>query len=90
MESRSAIALCALVIGLSGLTGCQPPHPRIAMVEWRTFEPVASTGSAAQDIRTAFDRSEEATRVNHPDGLLIISSTRSSRHEPGDAETAAL
>lgn len=37
MKFRSAIALCAVVVGLSGLTLCQPPRPRIARVEVPPF-----------------------------------------------------
>jgi len=87
MTPRSAIALCALVVGLSGLTVCQPPQPRIAVVEGRASESVASTGSRAGNVLAAFDRAEEATRICHPGGLLILSSKHNSRHELGDAET---
>lgn len=87
MKPRSAIVLCALVVGLSGLTVCQPPRPRIAAVEGRTSEAVASTGSIAKDILTAFDHPEEATRAGPSGGLLILSTKHNGPHKPGNAET---
>jgi hypothetical protein len=50
MILRSGIALCAIVVMLSGLTLCQPPTPRITEVEERTSEAVASTWSTAKDF----------------------------------------
>jgi hypothetical protein len=50
MILRSGIALCAVVVMLSGLTLCQPPRPRITEVEERTSEAVASTWSTAKDF----------------------------------------
>ncbi len=32
MNLRFGVGLCAVVVGLSGLTLCQPPRPRIASV----------------------------------------------------------
>lgn len=87
MQSRSAIAFCAIVIGLSGLTACQPPQPRIAVVEGRASEAVASTGSTAKNILAAFDRPEEGTRAGPSGGLLILSSMHNNPHKLGNAET---
>lgn len=87
MKPRSAIGLCAVIVALSGLTVCQPPQPRIAVVEGRASEAVASTGSTAKGILAAFDRPEEATRAGPSGGLLILSSKHNSPHKLGNAET---
>jgi hypothetical protein len=87
MKPRSAIVLCALVVGLSGLTVCQPPRPRIAAVEGRASEAMTSTGSMAKGILAAFDRPVEASRAGPSGSLLILSSKHNSPHKLGNAET---
>lgn len=87
MKPRPAIGFCAVVVGLSGLTVCQPPQPRIAVVEGRTSEAVASTGSTEKDILAAFDHPEEPARAGPSGGLLTRSSKHDSPRKLGNAET---
>ena len=66
MTLRSGIVLCAIVAGLSGLTLCQPPRPRIARVDVPPFPTVESVET--KDILTASSRAERIIQVGHPNG----------------------
>ncbi|MBI5316717.1 MAG: hypothetical protein HZB34_12155 [Nitrospirae bacterium] len=68
VKCRSGIALCAVVVGLSGLTLCQPPRPRIAGVEVPPF--TAVNNAETKDILTASRQAEWVIEVRHPDGWL--------------------
>lgn len=68
MKFRSGIALCAMFVGLSGLTLCQPPTPRIARVEVPPF-PTANNAET-KDILTSSSQAAWGVQVRDPDGLL--------------------
>jgi len=51
MNLRFVIGLCAVVVGLSGLTLCQPPRPRIASVEAPAF--ATANHATTKDILAA-------------------------------------
>lgn len=57
------------------------------MVEGRTSEAVASTGSTEKDILASFDHPEEPARAGPSGGLLILSSKHNSPRKLGNAET---
>jgi len=68
MSFRLAIGLCAIILGASSLTLCQPPRPRIAGVE---IPPVQTVNNAeAKDILIASSQAERIIQVRDPDGLL--------------------
>jgi hypothetical protein len=68
VKFRSGIALCAVVVGLSGLTLCQPPTPRIARVEVPTFS--TANNAETKDILTASSQAEWVIQVRDPDRWL--------------------
>jgi len=68
MTLRSGIALCVIVVGLSGLTLCQPPTPRIARVEVAPFPTV--NNAKAKNLLTPSSRAERVIQVRHPDDPL--------------------
>lgn len=77
MTPRSAIALCALVVGLSGLTVCQPPTPRIAGVEAPSCAIVTTNEVVVKTILAASGPAEQAIRIQNLDGLRTHFTTRS-------------
>jgi len=69
MTLRSGIILCAVITGLSGLTLCQPPRPRIAGVPIPSFPMVAN--AATQDILIASRQAERVIQAYETDGPLV-------------------
>ena len=68
MSFRFTIGLCAIILGASSLTLCQPPRPRIAGVE---IPPVPTVNNAeAKDILIGSSQAERLIQVRDPDGLL--------------------
>lgn len=84
MTLRSAIVLCAVIAGLSGLTLCRPPTPRIARVETPSF-PIANS-AVTKDILAASNQIERVIQAHKPDSPLTrdvvpsVESTRIFRH----------
>jgi hypothetical protein len=68
MSFRFTSGLCALILGASSLTLCQPPTPRIARVEVPPFQAV--NNAEAKDILIASSQAERITQVRDLDGLL--------------------
>jgi len=68
MSFRLAIGLCAIILGASSLTLCQPPRPRIAGVEVPPFQAV--NNAEAKDILMASSQAERIIQVRDLDGLL--------------------
>lgn len=68
MSFRFTIGLCAIILGASSLTLCQPPRPRIAGVE---VPPVPTVNNAeTRDVLTVSSQAERIIQVRDPDGLL--------------------
>jgi hypothetical protein len=61
--------MCAVVVGLSGLTLCQPPAPRIARVEASLF-PTANNAEM-KDILSVSSRVERVIQLPDPGTPLI-------------------
>jgi len=68
MTLRSGIALCAIVAGLSGLTLCQPPTPRIARVEVAPFPTV--NNAETKNIPALSSRAERVIQMTYLDDPL--------------------
>jgi len=68
MSLRFIVGLCAIILGGSSLTFCQPPTPRIARVEVPPFQAV--NNAEAKDILIASSQAERITEVRDLDGLL--------------------
>jgi len=58
MNLRFTIGLCAVVIGVFGVSLCQPPIPRIAKGEGPAEVVVSSINATTQDILIAFESAE--------------------------------
>jgi hypothetical protein len=75
MSLRFTIGLCAIILGASSLTLCQPPRPRIAGVE---IPPVPTVNNVeAKDIFTASNQAERVIQVRDLDDPLSNFSKRS-------------
>lgn len=75
MNRRLTIGLCAVVIGMSSLSLCQPPTPRIAQAKVPACVAVVPGDTREKDVFAAFkSRTERVTKEKNqdgpPDGLL--------------------
>jgi hypothetical protein len=75
MSLRFTIGLCAIILGASSLTLCQPPRPRIAGVEVPPFPTV--NHAETKDIFTASNQAERVIQVRDLDDPLSNFSKRS-------------
>ena len=69
MTCRSGMVLCAVIVGLSGLTLCQPPRPRIAQVDMPLFMTVNST--VAKDVLLTSLHAERVIKTYELDSPLV-------------------
>ncbi|THJ16571.1 MAG: hypothetical protein CAF42_011475 [Nitrospira sp. CG24B] len=74
MSFRSAIGLCAIIVGVLSLALCQPPTPRIARVEVPPFQVV--NNAEAKDILIASSQAERITQIGDLDDPFTNFSTR--------------
>ncbi|MGQ0666247.1 MAG: hypothetical protein ACT4O4_04360 [Nitrospiraceae bacterium] len=85
MERRVWIVLCAAILGVSSLSLCHPPTPRIAKGEASASTVAAPTDTMAKDFLPAFDRVKQVVQVHNLDGLPFLDSMRS--HERRNSDT---
>jgi hypothetical protein len=77
MNLRFMIGLCAVVIGVFGVSLCQPPIPRIAKGEGPADVIVPSINATTQDILMVLELADQAIQVRDLDGLVSSFSKRS-------------
>jgi len=70
MSPRFTIWLCAIVVGASSLTACQPPTPRAVRVDVPSHAVVIFIDVTAKAVLSAFDPTEQVIQIRNLDGLL--------------------
>ena len=75
MSFRLAIGLCAIILGASSLTLCQPPRPKIAGVEVPSFPTV--NNAETRDVLTVSRQAGRIVKITDLDNPLTNSSKRS-------------
>ena len=76
--------LCAVITGLSGLTLCQPPRPRIERVPIPSFPMV--TNAPTKNILIASRQAERVIQAYETDGPLIHEVSRYGTRLAGTAD----
>ena len=76
MERRLGIVLCAAIVGVSSLSLCHPPTPRITKGEAPASAVAEPPDTMAKDFLPAFDRLKQAVQVHNLDGLPSLDSMR--------------
>lgn len=77
MNLRFTIGLCAVVIGVFGVSLCQPPRPKIANGGGPADVVVSTINATMQDILIVLEHADQAIQVRDLDGLLSSFSKRS-------------
>ena len=74
MSFRSAIGLCAIIVGVLSLALCQPPTPRIARVEVPSFPTV--NNAETRDVLTVSRQAGRIVKITDLDDPFTNFSTR--------------